>query len=104
MIVINLPNMVFFHCVLVLILPIIECEKTMLSFQNVDSMPIIIFTCPILHSVSAKIRRCHGYCRWKVNQKKLVIRGSTKATASQKIIAIHITDSDFFQESVSGLK
>ena len=102
MIVINLPNMVLFHCVLVLILPIIECEKTMLSFQNVDSMPIIIFVCPILYSVSAKIRRCHGYCHWKVNQTKLVIGGCTKATDNQKIIAGHITDYDFFRENVSG--
>ena len=101
MIVINLPNMVLFHCVLVLILPIIECEKR-LSFQNVDSMPIIIFTCPILYSVSAKIRRCHGYYHWKVNQTKLVIGRSTKASASQKLIAGHITDYDFFRESVSG--
>ena len=102
MTVINLPHMVLFHCVLVLILPIIECEKTKLSFQNVDSMPIIIFTCPILYSVSSKIRRCHGYCHWKVNQTKLVTGGSTKATAIQKIVPGHITDYDFFRESVSG--
>ena len=74
----------------------------MLSFQNVDSMPTIIFICPILYSVSAKIRICHGYCHWKVNQTKLAFVGCTKATANQKIIAGHITDYDFFRENVSG--